>query len=101
MLYKIVCSSQCLIQGIFSHIDWIAIVWYHSVGFNPISLDASSTTAHANPFVKGSTKFRAVLIYFVAISLVFLKCLTELIHRFTCLENFAFSFTLPTIVIML
>jgi hypothetical protein len=69
------------------------------VGFNPIYLDASSITKRANPFVKASTKFRVVLIYFTTISLVFLKCLTDLICCFTCLENLVFSFALPTIAI--
>jgi hypothetical protein len=68
------------------------------VSFNPISLDASSITARVIPLVKGSFKFQVVLIYSTTIFLVFLKCLTDLIQRFTCLENFTFSFvTIPQI----
>jgi hypothetical protein len=68
------------------------------VGHNPISFDASSIIARANPLVKGSTRFLDVFIYSTTITPVCLKCLIVLIHRFTCLVDFKFSFALPTIV---
>jgi hypothetical protein len=73
----------------------------NQVGCNPISFDASSITARANPLVKWSARFLVVFIYSTTITHVCLKYLTILICRFTCLVNFKFSFALPTIVITL
>jgi hypothetical protein len=112
-IIHILCFSQTLIHGISDHKERVSTVeqlkWVVApfpcrttqVGCNPISFDASSITTHANPLVKGSVRFLVVFIYSTTITYVCLKCLTILIHRFTCVVYFKFFFVLPKIMITL